>query len=172
MEYIDEKRRALLVAAAGGVSVLALPQMVSGYSMPAAAIRALGESPLVYISPLQSSGEESSCHGEVWFFVDGGDVVVGSQTDTWKVRAVNKGLDSARIWVADYGPEWRSLGRYRKAPNFLATASIDEDRAVYDSLMVAFGQRYPDEWDAWEGKFRDQYASGQRVLIRYTPVGA
>src|SRR5262249_45374623 len=43
---------------------------------------------LVYVSPLKKDGKESQCHGEVWYFFDKGDVVIGTATKGWKTRAV------------------------------------------------------------------------------------
>ena len=166
-------RRQLMVVSSvsGGLALLGRPAIGDAYTLAAPAQQALAESPLVYVSPLRSSGEESRCHGEVWFYVDGGDVIVGSEVSTWKVKAVQQGLDNARLWVADYGPEWRALNRYRSAPNFLARVEIDSSRSTYEGLMESYALRYPKEWGAWEERFRRQYKNGERVLLRYIPVG-
>jgi hypothetical protein len=166
-------RRQLVLGIAGTVGGLALPPWAvnaSAYALGEDARKALRESPLVYISPLKSNGEESRCHGEVWYYADGDDVCVGSTVDTWKVKAVNNGLDRARVWIADYGPQWRALNRYRSAPGFLARAAIDESREVYEGLMASHARRYAGEWGRWEEKFRQQYASGERKILRYTPI--
>jgi len=133
---------------------------------------ALERSPLVYVSPLKSDGNESSCHGEVWFFHDHGDVVLATGKDTWKARALGRDLDRARIWVGDYGPVKSAGDKYRKAPAFLALASRDQDPEVFERLLAKFGQKYPDEWDKWEPRFRKGYAEGSRVVIRYSPLEA
>ncbi|MCX2979590.1 twin-arginine translocation signal domain-containing protein [Halieaceae bacterium IMCC14734] len=164
-------RRQLLQTSAALVAAAALPRLASAYQVSAAGKAALAESPLVYISPLKSDGEESRCHGEVWFFVDGGDVIICSETTTWKATAQRQGLQQARIWVGDYGPVWRSLGRYRNAPEFLAQVSVDSAPATYQRLMTSFAERYPEEWPGWEERFMEQYAAGTRVILRYRPVG-
>jgi hypothetical protein len=164
-------RRRLLQSGAALLAAAGLPRWASAYQMSAAAQAALAESPLVYISPLKSDGEESRCHGEVWFFVDKGDVVICSETTTWKATAQRKGLQQARIWVGDYGPVWRSLGRYRNAPGFLAEVSVDTDPVTHQRLMTSFAERYPDEWPAWEQRFVEQYAAGTRVILRYRALG-
>jgi hypothetical protein len=167
-------RRQLLLGtavSAGALTLAPLATKAASYSLPEAAKKALVESPLVYISPLQANGEESRCHGEVWYYVDGSDVIVGSAMSTWKVRALNKGLDRARVWIADYGPEWRSLGRYRSAPGFLAQVSIDQSKRVFEGLMQGHAQRYPDEWGKWEERFRTEYIAGTRKILRYSPIG-
>ena len=167
-------RRQLVLRAAstaGAVALAPLAAHATGYSLPEAAKKALVESPLVYISPMKSDGEESRCHGEVWYYADGDDVIIGSEVSTWKVRALDKGLDRARVWIADYGPEWRALKRYRSAPGFLARVSIDQSARVFEGLMLGHAQRYPGEWDKWEERFRKQYADGTRKIVRYSPIG-
>jgi hypothetical protein len=37
---------------------------------------AIETSKLIYITPIKSNGEESSCHAEVWFHADGADLLV------------------------------------------------------------------------------------------------
>ena len=140
--------------------------------LSSAAEAALAESPLVYISPLLADGQESRCHGEVWFFVDGGDVVIFSDKNSWKVRAVGLGRERARIFVGDFGPVSRAGNRFRKAPNFLAAAEIDSSTATFERLMKAFAKRYPDEWGKWGPRFRKGYDSGSRAMVRYRPVPA
>lgn len=140
------------------------------YELPERAVRALDESPLVYVSPLKSNGAESRCHGEVWFFHDRGDVVLATGRNAWKSRALRKDLDRARIWVGDFGPVGSAGDRYRKAPSFLARASFDEDAATFRRLLDAYGKKYPDEWDRWKPRFERSYEQGSRLVIRYTPI--
>jgi hypothetical protein len=167
-------RREFLWGAGLALGALALPTrrgFGSDYQLPADAQQALGISPLVYISPLQANGSESRCHGEVWYFVDGGHVVIATGSDRWKSRALKKGRDRARIWVGDYGPARSADGPFRQGPSFLARAKFDEDRATFDRLLESFGKKYPDEWDKWDPRFRKGYADGSRVVIRYVPIG-
>ena len=159
------------VGTVGGLTLSSLAISARAYSLPESARKAMVESSLVYISPLKTNGEESRCHGEVWYHADGADILVGSTVTTWKVQAVNRGLDTARVWIADYGPQWRALGRYRSAPGFLAKVSIDESQAAFEGLMQGHSKRYPDEWGKWEERFRQEYASGDRKILRYAPIG-
>ena len=50
--------------------------------------RALAASRYVYISPLRSDGEESRCHGEVWFGWIDGAVVVNTSPDRWNAAII------------------------------------------------------------------------------------
>lgn len=143
-----------------------------GYHPPQATLDALESSTFVYVSPLHPGGKESRCHGEVWYFADGGDAVLATGKDTWKARALRKGWDRARLWVGDFGPVSRAGERYRDAPSFEARAELDTDEAVFERLLAAFARKYPDEWDRWEPRFRKSYGDGSRILIRYRPVGA
>ncbi|MEE8313653.1 MAG: hypothetical protein V3R91_04965 [Myxococcota bacterium] len=167
-------RRQILVGGIVGVGVLALSPRSGAqtYALPEETQSALARSGLVYISPLRSDGEESRCHGEVWFAHDHGSVLIVTQSDGWKSRALSAGLDRARIWVGDFGPVHRAGDRYRSAPGFLAKATSDKDDAVFERLLAAYAKKYPDEWDRWESRFRRGYADASRVLIRYEPIGA
>ncbi len=141
-----------------------------GVTLSETARSALERSRLVYVSPLRPDGSESSCHGEVWFFVDGGDVVVGTDRKRWKVRAVEKGWDQARIWVGDFGPVGKAGNRYRDAPQFDGRAWLDADPATFARLMESFAERYSEEWGKWGPRFQQSYDDGPRVLIRYSPI--
>jgi len=133
---------------------------------------ALDTSKLVYVSPLLADGSESTCHGEVWFGWIDGSVVIITGKDRWKSRALDKGLDGARIWVGDYGPWKKLLGAnetFRKAPSFDAGAAVVKDRALLDRLIATYEKKYPSEIGKWRERFTTGFADGSRVLIRYTP---
>jgi len=140
--------------------------------LPAATLELLGKSGFIYVSPLKSDGNESSCHGEAWFFRDGDDAVLATASDTWKAKALGKGLDRARVWVGDHGRVRLGNEKFRKAPSFEARASLDKDPAAFERLLAAFAGKYPDEWDKWEPRFRKGYADGSRIVIRYSATGA
>ncbi len=134
---------------------------------------ALEKSGFVYVSPLRSDGNESTCHGEVWYAWIDGSVVLITGSDRWKARSVKKGLDRARIWVGDHGRWKKLLGTneaFRKAPSFDARAEIVKDDALLDQLIAIYEKKYPDEIADWRDRFRSGYADGSRVLVRYRPV--
>lgn len=175
----------------GALAVLALPLWAasSAHAQPAAtsggagaaasgalpeATRALlAKSPYVYISPLRANGEESSCHGEVWFGWIDDAVVVITAADRWKVRAIEKGLGRARLWVGDHG-RWKTLtGRneaFREAPSFDTRVSRSRDKALFDRMLALYETRYPAEIGTWRERFVDGFASGERWLLRYEPA--
>jgi hypothetical protein len=170
-----------MAGVAGGLAWASwLPARIAGAepTVDAAAIpertRALlASSDLVYVSPLRRDGRESRCHGEVWFgWLDGAVVLITSR-ESWKARALARGLDRARIWVGDHG-RWKGwLGTnedFRQAPSFEARGSIASDPALLERLMTLYDEKYPEEFGDWEERMRTGFASGERVLIRYEPL--
>jgi hypothetical protein len=165
------RRRDLLKGAGLLLGALALAPRAraedkADFALSDEAKAALEKAPLVYISPLKRNGAESRCHGEVWYFMDGGDVVIGTNPGRWKGRALEQGLDRARLWVP------KGSGDFRAGHSFVGRASIDSDPATFDRLLARYAQKYPDEWKTWGPRFEKGRADGTRVLIRYRPVGA
>ena len=136
----------------------------------AVASELLASSPLVYVSPLHADGKESRCHGEVWFFQDGKDVVVCTTKDTWKARALRKGFDRARIWVGDFGAYSGAKEKVAAAPHFDASAEWDTDRAVFDRLLKAYARKYEMAWPTWKPRFEAGFRDGSRLMIRYRAI--
>ena len=96
-----------------------------------------------------------------------------TSSTSWKARALARGLARARIWVGDHGRVGRVLGSgdaYRKAPTFEATAALSKDAALLDRLMATYRRKYPNEIGSWEPRMRSGFASGERVLIVYSPA--
>ena len=129
---------------------------------------ALATSPLVYITPIKSNGEESRCKAEIWFSHHDGDVFVVTPPDAWRAEAVGKGLNRARMWVGDFGQWERSDGAFRQAPELMATASIESDSEVHAAVLSAMGDKYAASgWAQWGQAFKDGLVDGSRVMIRY-----
>ena len=140
--------------------------------MDASRERLLVESPFVYVSPIRSNGEESRCHGEVWFGWIDGSVVVITAAKTWKARSLARGLERARIWVGDYGRVKRIVGSneaFRAGPSFFARAAREHDSDVLDRLLEIYDNKYPAEIKNWRGPMRAGFQNRTRVLIRYVP---
>ena len=70
-------RRSLIAAAAAAPAIAVLPRLSWAEE----------ESPLIYISPIKSNGEESACQAEVWFLGDGGNMYVVTATSAWRKDA-------------------------------------------------------------------------------------
>ena len=134
----------------------------------ATAADALDSSPLVYLTPLKSNGEESRCKAEIWFAHDAGHVYVVTPPDAWRAEAVRQGLARARLWVGDFGVWTRSNGAFRQAPEHMATASIETDAAVHARILDAMGGKYAATgWSNWGPRFEKGLVDGSRVMIRY-----
>jgi hypothetical protein len=165
-------RRELIQLGVGAAAALAWPAR-SRAALGADVTGLLARSGFVYVSPLKSDGSESRCHAEVWFgWLDDAVVLITASTG-WKARAVARGLDRAHIWVGDHGRVGRVLGSgdaYRQAPSFEARATQSKDAALLERLMAAYRRKYPNEISSWEPRMRAGFASGERTLLRYTPV--
>jgi hypothetical protein len=171
-------RRRFMTHVAVGSAGLALG--VAGVSMRATAGQPasntppetlLDASPYVYISPLLSSGKESSCHAELWFGWIDESVIVTVAADRWKAKALDRGLNEARIWVGDHG-RWKTTfgGRnedFRAAPNFVARAEKVDDPGMIDRLLAVYDKKYPHEIASWRDRMRAGNADGSRIMIRY-----
>jgi len=169
-------RRDFLASSAAVATTLLLPQRLlaepdasDATRLSEAARSAASKSPLIYVTPLKRDGSESRCHAEVWFAVDGNDLLVVTDPKRWRAAAIAKGLDQARIWIGDYGVWKHAEGRFREAPSFVATASLDSDRDAHARALVTLGKKYSDEWSKWGPRFEQGLASGKRVMIRYQP---
>jgi hypothetical protein len=142
-------------------------------ALPKAALDALPGSQFVYVSPLRTDGEESTCHGEVWYAWLDGAVVLITGADRWKARSVARGLDRARIWVGNYGTWKRTIGTnedFRKGPSFVGKARTSKDPELLERMLVDYERKYPDGIGKWRDRFREGLASGERVILLYDPV--
>jgi hypothetical protein len=162
------RRRDLLAGSAALLAWAVLPRLARAADDDAALVAAK-RSALIYVSPLRSDGSESRCHGEVWFVPEGRDLLVVTDATRWRAACIGKGLTLARIWVGDYGVWTRSGGAYREGPSYVARAAIDAATESHASALARFGEKYADEWDRWGPRFRAGLASGERVMIRYSP---
>jgi hypothetical protein len=172
-------RRSFLEGAAALSGALLLPARFARaqggeYELSKEARSAIESSQLIYISPIRSDGSESSCHGEVWFATEGRDLLVVTRPDLWRVRAVNQGLDRARIWVGEFGVWKKSRGQFKTAPTFLAQAEhMVSNAGLAKRTLEAMSVKYAKTgWETYGPQFNKDLRSGDRVLLRYRPVGA
>jgi hypothetical protein len=163
-------RRSFLAAAA---TALVLPRRL--FAADALPTELLEKSEFVYVSPLRKDGSESTCHGEVWFGWIDGTVVVNSRRGTWKVQALEKGLDRARIWVGNHG-RWKGVlptsepnEAFRQAPHLDARARFETDRKVNQRLLELYAKKYGGAFERWHEDMESGFFSGQRKLLRYEP---
>jgi hypothetical protein len=159
-------------AVAAASLLLPRPLRADGHhsAMVQAALDAASKSPLIYVSPLQNSGGESTCHGEVWFAKEGDDLLVVTSPERWRAACIARGLTRARIWVGDHGVWSKSNQKFREAPFFVASARIEGDRNAHARALEIFGAKYHSEWSKWGPRFSKGLASGKRVMLRYGPA--
>lgn len=119
--------------------------------------RGLESATYVYVQSERKSGDWSK-PAEIWFFVDGGTVYVGTRPTSWRVRRIKAGRTRARVAIGT-----------PNGPAFEATAALVRDPRLEERLMESFARKYPDGWAKHERSFRDGFRSGDRVLVAYTP---
>ena len=131
------------------------------------ALTALKTSPLIYLSPIVSNGQQSRCHAEVWFMYLKGEIFVVTWSEKWKAEAMRRGFRRAKIWVGDFGP-WKSANvRYLSAPSLNIEGQFETDSSVQEPLLLEFAHKYKNEWRFWDQKVRDGLANGDWVMLRY-----
>ena len=137
-----------------------------------AAAAALRSSPLVYLTPIKSDGEESRCKAEIWFAYHDGAVFVVTPADAWRTEAIGRGLTRTRLWVGDFGVWTRADDAFRAAPELMATGSVEDDAETHALVLAAMGEKYAGAgWGNWGPRFEKGLADGERVMLRYTPDG-
>jgi hypothetical protein len=120
--------------------------------------KALRESPYVYIQSERKTGALGK-PAEIWFMYDGGAVLVGTPQTAWRVKRIKAGRKRAHIAVGK--PD---------GPAFDAAGELVHDAAVEQRLLAEYGRKYPEGWAKFADRFRDGFKSGERVIVRYTPV--
>ena len=161
-------RRDLVVGLAVAPAIPLLARTAFAEEAGATPTDKLETSQLVYITPIKSNGEESRCKAEIWFAHHDGGVFVVTPPETWRARAVGKGLTRARLWVGEFGVWTQSGGAFREAPEFMARASIESNAEIHARVLAAMGEKYADSgWSRWGQRFKDGLEDGSRVMIRY-----
>lgn len=119
--------------------------------------KALADTRYVYIQSERKGGELGK-PAEIWFFVDGGTVYVGTRPASWRVKRIKAGRTRARIAIGS-----------PQGPAFDATGKVVKDAAIEAKLLEAFAKKYPEGWPRHADSFREGFRSGERVLVAYTP---
>ena len=162
-------RRDLVVGLAIAPTIPLLARTAFAEEAEATPTDKLGTSQLVYITPIKTNGDESRCKAEIWFSHHDGEVFVVTPPETWRAKAVEKGLTRARLWVGEFGVWTQSEGAFRKAPEFMATASIESRADMHAKVLSAMGEKYAQTgWGPWGQRFKDGLEDGSRVMIRYS----
>ena len=111
----------------------------------------------IYIQSQRKDGSFSK-PAEIWFFLQDGNVYVGSRRTTWRVKRIKAGHRAAKIHVQS-----------ASGPSFEANGEIVDDPAMWKKLFAAYAKKYAGDWTKYEKNFREGSADGSYVLIKYTP---
>jgi len=137
--------------------------VVTGLSVPVRAEltpdvrQQLTASTYVYIASQRKDGSFGK-PAEIWFMYYQDAVWVGTPATSWRAKRLKAGRKTAQIAVGKLD-----------GPRFEATGEIVTDPKAQASMLEIYGKKYPDGWKTFEGRFRDGFKDGSRVLIRYTP---
>jgi len=122
---------------------------------------ALADAEYVYISSTRKDGSLGT-PAEIWFWAHDGAVYVGTRPDSWRAKRIGWGRPGARIAIGS-----------RDGPAMATSGTIVRDQpALWDEFCTGIAKKYPAAWPRYEKGFRDGYADGSRILIRYVPVTA
>ncbi|HYC23147.1 MAG TPA: hypothetical protein VEI94_10610 [Candidatus Bathyarchaeia archaeon] len=121
--------------------------------------KALEDARFVYIQSTRKDGSLSR-PAEIWFAFFDDAVWVASAPTSWRVKRIKWKRPQARIAIGS-----------QDGPSIRARGELVRDEKLYDRLCGIYAVKYAERWSRWESSFRDGLRSGERVLIRYTPVG-
>lgn len=142
-----------------------LAVLISTFAIVAAAATMADSSPrdaalvnasYIYIATVRKDGSQSRA-ARVWFIATGGQILIDTNSNSWKARRIRRG-SPVIVWVGKPG-----------GPAFIGKAEFVNDRAVQDFMIKEIPKKY---WLAWLGLFgpkRAKFDSGQVVTIRITP---
>jgi len=131
------------------------------------AVAFLDKSQLIYLCPLLTRGDESTCHAEVWFVHYKEEIYIVTKADAWRAEAIRRGLRFASIWIGEFGPWKKAENRYRSAPHLTIEGRFETDTAAQSQILDVYGVKYADEWGSWGPRFKQGLADGTRVMLRY-----
>ncbi len=118
---------------------------------------ALEQAKYVYISSQRKDGSWSRA-AEIWFLFHDGAVYLGTPASSWRAKRIRWGRPRARIAVGK--PD---------GPVLFARGEIVKSKEAEQRILEVFAKKYPDRWSQHEQRFRQGFADGSRVVIRYTP---
>ncbi len=119
--------------------------------------KSLADARYVYIQSERKDGSFGK-PAEIWFFVDGETLYVGTRPTSWRVKRIKAGRPRARIAIGS-----------PTGSAFEATGAVVKNAAIEAKLMEAFAKKYPEGWPRHADAFREGFRSGDRVLVAYTP---
>lgn len=152
------RRFAKLMLTVASVAFLLPPPAATGGGLSDEIRQALKDSKYVYIASQRKDGTFGS-KAEIWFFEHDGAVWVGTSPSSWRARRIKAGRTAAKVYVGK--PDGLS---------FDAVGSIVQDAAVQKRMFETYAKKYPGGWPQHESRFREGFADGSRVMIKYVPT--
>ena len=159
------RRQALGGAAAVIIAGFSVSRIALAADSPAVAF--LDKSQLIYLTPLLTNGQESTCKAEIWFVHHNAEIFVVTQADAWRAEAVRRGLSRASIWIGEFGPWKKANDKYRSAPHLTIEGQLEVDAKVHAAVLDSYAKKYAAEWSSWGPRFNKGLADGSRVMLRY-----
>jgi hypothetical protein len=161
-------RRRLLRAGGAALSLLVVgrtraaaadpPAPGTGGTLSPEQLKQLADAQFIYIQSTRKDGTLGK-PAEIWFTVMDGAVWVGSAPSSWRAKRIRWKRPQVRIAIGS-----------TSGPSLRATGSFVKDATLENRFCDQLAVKYPAKWSSWEKSFRGGFASGERVLIRYTPV--
>lgn len=136
-------------------------------TLPPNIVQALTESPLVYLTPLHHNGMPSRCQAEIWFVMVKDELLVCTDSKSWRARAAVTGRRRTQIWVGDVGVWTPGSDQHQALPSLQATARVAQAPALIEEALQAFGEKYPIQWLLWGNRFRSGLSAGSRTMLAY-----
>jgi PPOX class probable F420-dependent enzyme len=152
---MDIMRRRWLISAAL-IWVFAIAHGATAMADSAARDAALVNASYIYIATVRKDGNQSRA-ARVWFIATGGQILIDTNSDSWKAKRIRRG-SPVIVWVGT-----------PTGPAFIGKAEFVTDRAVQDFMIEQIPKKY---WLAWLGLFgpkREKFDSGKVVTIRIMP---
>jgi len=150
----------LLSRTACGLAAALVAAALASWARVASArdTRALAKASYVYVATVRKDGSQSAAV-PVWFIPTAGDqVLIDTNTDSWKARRIERG-SPVLVWIGS-----------RTGPAFVGRGELVADRAVQDEMIKQIPRKY---WLAWLGLLgptREKFDARKIVTIRLSPV--
>ncbi|MGB1538936.1 MAG: hypothetical protein ACPHAN_14630 [Pseudomonadales bacterium] len=127
-------------------------------------------SPLIYLSPIGREGAYSRCQAEIWYVEVADLLLVCTNSDSWRARAITLGRTLTQIWVGDVGVWKQGSSKHLALPGFEAEGTPITEQSMINHALEAFGDKYPLQWLLWKGRFKKGLKDGSRVMLGYKPL--
>jgi PPOX class probable F420-dependent enzyme len=133
----------------------------SGIATAAATARdisTLANSTYVYVATVRKDGNQSKAV-PVWFVTnEQNQILIDSNTGSWKVRRVRRG-SPVLVWMGS-----------QSGPAFIGTAELVTDKKTQEAMIEKIPQKYRLAWLGLFGPKQAKFDSGEIVTIRITPA--